>query len=81
MTDQTRFELERALIDHLRSEELLDPGDLVTEFIVIAAAMPEERTDAADSYILVSSSDGMPRHHGEGLAWTYLHLDDEQRLR
>lgn len=81
MSDTTKLELERAPIDHLRDEELLDPGDLLTEFILIASAMPEERSHEQDSYILVATADGMPRHHGEGLAWSYLHLSEDERLR
>ena len=68
MSDQTRDDLERAIMAHAQSEGLLDTGDVAGDWAVICHvpnldAKPEDR----DAYLTLYSQHVIPGHVSIGL--------------
>lgn len=72
MSDTTKEAIEAALEAHLRDEEMLRDGELVTDWLLIAAALPETRTDDQDAIYTVLAAPHMMSHQCQGLATWYL---------
>ena len=80
MSADTRAAIEAALDAHLRDEELLDEGDLVTDWLILAAALPAERTADVNAIYLVVDAEHMMNHQAQGLAaWYLFDKDDRDR--
>jgi hypothetical protein len=73
MSDTTKAALETALNDHLTAEDMLRPGEIVTDWMILAASLPPERTDDEDAIYTVVTAEHMMSHHSLGLAAWYLH--------
>lgn len=76
MSETTHDALETAITNHLTDEGHLEPGELVTDWLVLTAAMPEHRGPDHDAVYTVTVADHMAAHHALGLAAWYLHNRD-----
>jgi hypothetical protein len=68
----TKEAIQAALEAHLSDEGMLRDGELVTDWLLLAAALPEARTEAADGIYVVVAAEHMMSHHCQGLASWYL---------
>lgn len=81
MSDETKAALEAALNDHLADDGMLRDGEIVTDWLILAASLPVERTEDEDAIYTVVTAEHMMSHHSLGLAAWYLHdrHDSERR--
>lgn len=81
VSDQTRAALEAAINNHLTDEDMIRPGEMVTDWLVLSAQLPAERTEHEDAIYTVITADHMMSHHSLGLAAWYLHDRHESERR
>lgn len=84
MSDETKAALEAAIDAHI-SDEYLDgdmEGAMVSDWLLITACLPAERTDDINAIYTVSAPDHAMNHQSDGLAFWFLYgRDDEDRER
>ncbi len=73
MSYETETLLEKAIIDHMTDEGLLHDGELLAEWCVVGASIPEQQTEELHSTVLVTAPESMLSHHVIGLLYTHLH--------
>lgn len=72
MSEQSKIAIQAAIELHMLDEGMLQPGELVTEWLVLTGSLPEQRTRDEDSLYTVISPGHMMSHHADGLAAWYL---------
>lgn len=76
----TKANLEAAIAEHFVSEGQLGEGELLTEWLVVAAALPAMRTEDENAVYLVVAPDRAMFHSSAGLAsWFLFERRDEDR--
>jgi hypothetical protein len=69
-TEQSESSFEDALVQFMREQGYLENGELITEWIVLAAAVPADEDHS--TVILAVSKSTMSYHATKGLLFTHL---------